>query len=61
MTNHCKECGSRICNHGNCPECRPCTHCFGGDREDKYFGEDADREMLGSDADYFDLGEIGNK
>ena len=40
MTVHCGECGSRLCNHGNCPECNPCKHCGGGDRTDKYFGED---------------------
>lgn len=39
MTEHCRECGSQICNHGNCPECNPCNHCYGGDRTDKYFGE----------------------
>ena len=39
MTTHCKDCGSRMCNHGNCPECRPCRHCDGGDRHDKYFRE----------------------
>ena len=47
MTDHCKTCGSRLCNHGNCPECRPCPHadgrlgaCDGGDRADKYFGDE---------------------
>lgn len=40
MTEHCRECGSRKCNHGNCPECYPCRHCYGGDREDKFFGYD---------------------
>lgn len=40
MTEHCRECGSRICAHGNCPECRPCQHCSGGDRSDKYFPEE---------------------
>jgi len=61
MTEHCGECGSRKCNHGNCPECNPCRHCDGGDRSDKFFGYEADREMLGDDADYFDTGRIGNK
>lgn len=61
MTEHCGECGSRKCNHGNCPQCNPCQHCNGGDRDDKFFGYDADREMLGDDADYFDAGRIGNK
>ena len=32
----------KLCNHGNCPECSPCQHCFGGDREDKFFGYDPD-------------------
>jgi hypothetical protein len=40
MTEHCGECGSRKCNHGNCPECNPCRHCDGGDRSDKFFGYD---------------------
>lgn len=40
MSEHCGECGSRLCNHGNCPGCRPCTHCGGGDREDKYFDDE---------------------
>jgi hypothetical protein len=38
MTEHCHHCGSRLCNHGNCPECNPCKHCNGGNREDKFFG-----------------------
>jgi len=38
MTSHCGHCGSRMCNHGNCPECSPCQHCYGGDRSDKFFG-----------------------
>jgi len=38
MSEHCGNCGSRICNHGNCPECNPCRHCDGGDRGDKFFG-----------------------
>ena len=49
MTEHCGECGSRICNHGNCPQCRPCDHCDGGDRSDKFFGYNDD----GSDRDPF--------
>ena len=40
MTEHCKGCGSQLCNHGNCPECSPCHHCTGGDRDNKYFGEE---------------------
>ena len=40
MTEHCGECGSRKCNHGNCPQCSPCTHCNGGDRTDKFFRDD---------------------
>jgi hypothetical protein len=40
MTAHCSECGSRLCNHGNCPECNPCKHCDGGDRMDKQFDGD---------------------
>lgn len=40
MTEHCGVCGSRKCNHGNCPECAPCDHCDGGDRSDKFFGYD---------------------
>lgn len=43
-TSHCRECGSEVCNHGNCPECRPCQHCYGGDRQNKYFPEDDERE-----------------
>jgi hypothetical protein len=43
MTTHCGECGSELCNHGNCPECNPCRHCYGGDRQNKYFGEDDPR------------------
>ena len=42
MTTHCRECGSRLCNHHNCPECSPCTHCNGGDRTDKFFGHEND-------------------
>jgi hypothetical protein len=50
MTEHCGECGSRKCNHGNCPQCRPCTHCNGGDRTDKFFGyEDEDERRFDSD------------
>lgn len=55
MTTHCIECGSEKCSHGNCPECYPCHHCSGGDRNNKYYGEedtnlhpydrDADREL----------------
>lgn len=44
MTSHCRECGSRLCNHGNCPECAPCKHCDGGDRSDKFFGYDEEHE-----------------
>jgi len=40
MSEHCGECGSRLCGHGACPECNPCRQCNGGDRQDKYFGED---------------------
>ncbi len=40
MTDHCGYCGSRLCNHGTCPECNPCRHCTGGDREDKFFGDE---------------------
>lgn len=47
MTEHCNECGSRLCNHGNCPECNPCKHCYGGDREDKYFDHDEGRDDRG--------------
>ncbi len=43
MTEHCGECGSRKCNHGACPECNPCRHCNGGDRQDKFFGYDDER------------------
>lgn len=40
-TTHCTECGSRMCNHGTCPECDPpCRHCDGGDPHDKFFGYD---------------------
>lgn len=42
MTDHCSECGSRLCGHGNCPECSPCSHCYGGDRADKFYGYDED-------------------
>lgn len=38
MSEHCPECGSRLCGHGACPECNPCPHCDGGDRGDKFFG-----------------------
>lgn len=41
MSDYCRFCGSRLCNHGNCPECNPCRHCDGGGREDK-FEEDYD-------------------
>ena len=41
---HCRECGSEVCGHGNCPECNPCKHCFGGDRQNKYFPEDDPEE-----------------
>lgn len=44
MTSHCGECGSQLCNHGNCPECNPCRHCEGGDRSNKYFGEEEREE-----------------
>lgn len=45
MTDHCAVCGSRLCNHGACPDpaCSQfytCEHCPGGDSDDKYFGED---------------------
>jgi len=40
MTEHCLECGSQLCNHGNCPSCCPCGHCDGGDRNNKFFGYD---------------------
>jgi len=43
MTTHCRECGSEVCDHGNCPECNPCRHCLGGDRSNKYFVEDEPR------------------
>ena len=26
--------------------CNPCKHCYGGDREDKYFGEQENRDRL---------------
>lgn len=26
--------------HGSCPQCNPCRHCDGGDRNDKFFGYD---------------------
>lgn len=37
MTEHCSTCGSQLCGHGNCPECAPCQHCYGGDRQNKIF------------------------
>ena len=41
MTEHCGDCGSRLCGHGRCPQCEePCKHCDGGDRHDKFFGYD---------------------
>lgn len=43
MTVHCHDCGSQLCNHGNCPRCRPCDHCDGGDKDNRYFGEDDSR------------------
>lgn len=61
MTSHCRDCGSRICNHGACPECNPCRHCDGGDRHDKFFGDDADREMFGNDVSDYGLDDIGDK
>lgn len=51
MTTHCGECGSQMCNHGNCPECNPCRHCNGGDREDKFFGYH--EQKSGSDIDHY--------
>lgn len=63
MTTHCRECGSQMCNHGNCPECNPCRHCYGGDRSNKYFGEDDDDRGgydpsggVSSNRDYFYTG-----
>ncbi len=54
MTTHCVECGSEMCNHGNCPECNPCRHCYGGDRSNKYFGQDDPRsQKAGSDVDRY--------
>lgn len=44
MTDHCGECGSQLCNHGNCPECNPCKHCDGGDRDNKFYGYKQDGE-----------------
>ena len=58
MTEHHGECGSRLCNHGNCLECSPCQHCDGGDdRHDKYFGED---EELAPDVDMADAEAYGD-
>ncbi len=54
MTTHCGECGSRMCNHGNCPECSPCQHCFGGDRSDKFFGYDEDENEAYEERKRFD-------
>lgn len=42
MTQHCGSCGSQVCNHGHCPQCEPCQHCDGGDRDNKFFGYDED-------------------
>ncbi len=64
MTSHCRHCGSEICNHGNCPECHPCTHCNGGDRSNKAFEDDADREMFGNHSEhntYFRDRTVGDK
>lgn len=52
MTWHCNLCGSQLCNHGNCPECGPCKHCYGGDREDKFFGYDDERDDAQRDTDF---------
>ncbi len=50
MSSHCGYCGSRLCNHGACPECNPCRHCDGGEREDKFFGyEDNYERQHGQD------------
>lgn len=40
MSEHCGSCGSQVCGHGFCPECRPCRECDGGDRENKQFSDD---------------------
>jgi len=53
MSDHCGECGSRMCAHGNCPECNPCRHCDGGDRNDKFFGYDEERNDLEDDRDRY--------
>lgn len=49
-TSHCRECGSEVCGHGNCPECNPCQHCFGGDRSNKFFEEEQRSDGRGDDA-----------
>jgi hypothetical protein len=54
MSEHCGECGSRLCNHGNCPGCRPCTHCGGGDREDKHYGNEEESSSAGYPPGYED-------
>jgi len=52
MTEHCRDCGSEICNHGVCPECdRPCRHCPGGDRNNKFFGYDEEGFPITNRAD----------
>lgn len=61
MTSHCRECGSEMCNHGNCPECRPCQHCYGGDRQNKWFGEEDDPQRdrdTNNDAPIFDINDL---
>ncbi len=43
-TSYCKDCGSRICNHGNCSSCRPCAHCYYPAGEPRYLDETLDYE-----------------
>lgn len=52
MTSHCSDCGSRVCGHDNCPQCNPCEHCNGGDREDKFYGYEFDENGNGSEREY---------
>ncbi len=52
MSEHCNYCGSQICNHGNCPQCAPCQHCDGGDRNNKKFYEYGDEGIDYGTDDY---------
>ncbi len=58
MKTHCRECGSQTCNHGNCPQCRPCQHCDGGDRSDKFFGYDRDGYEITRESDRYEDGTL---